>query len=320
MVNEAIPEVSIAIRAFRKNWLGGAIDSVLAQTFKDFELIIYDDAGDLEEITMAGGDRRIRYVRRERDRDESERFDVAVKLCRGKFIGLLDDDDRYEPVFIERLRAALLANERAGGAYCWAVNDCNGMRTPAPYPTKPGTAQEMVRRVMIDRWLVTPSALLMRRAALDEADRWQPVPAGVAPDLFNCLRFSLVGWEFTLVDEPLLIRGWHPDQHSKGTIAFDIGLQTFEKIIVRDPAHESMRRFELSRRHQTRAFHLLCASRRREALHDLRASRASDPNADATKRRLYTLAASLPIAGPALARAARAMKRFVYPPGTIRAD
>ena len=95
--------VSVAIRAYRREWLGGAIASVLRQTWRDFDLIVYDDARDLEDVVARFDDPRVRYVRAEKKLEASGRFAAAVALCRGRYIGLLDDDDRYEPAFIGRL-------------------------------------------------------------------------------------------------------------------------------------------------------------------------------------------------------------------------
>ena len=50
------PTVSVAIRAFRRRWIAQAIRSVLAQTFTDLELVIYDTAGDLEDVVAAAAD------------------------------------------------------------------------------------------------------------------------------------------------------------------------------------------------------------------------------------------------------------------------
>ena len=77
---------------------------MLAQTHRDLELVIYDDAGDLEALATATGDPRVRYHRAEERRTASGRFTAAVALCRGEYIGILDDDDAYAPDFVGRPR------------------------------------------------------------------------------------------------------------------------------------------------------------------------------------------------------------------------
>lgn len=57
------PSVSIAIRAHRREWLDDAIASVLAQTHRDLELVIYNDTGTLESVATRTRDARIRYCR-----------------------------------------------------------------------------------------------------------------------------------------------------------------------------------------------------------------------------------------------------------------
>ena len=82
-----MPRVSIAIRAFRRRWLAEAIASVLAQTYRDLELVIYDDAGDLEALASATRDPRVRYHCADAPRSASGRFQAAVGLCRGDYVG-----------------------------------------------------------------------------------------------------------------------------------------------------------------------------------------------------------------------------------------
>ena len=120
------PLVSIAIRAFRRRWLSDAMASVLAQSYGNLELIIYDDAGDLADVAASSGDARVRYEPATRHFQASGRFRAAVDHCRGEFIGVLDDDDRYEPLFVERLLEALRADPGAGIAFCRTTIECDG--------------------------------------------------------------------------------------------------------------------------------------------------------------------------------------------------
>src|ERR1043165_1013161 len=111
-------DVSIAIRAFRRRWLGDAIASVLQQNVRDLELIVYDDAGDLDDVVTAFDDPRIRYVRATEKLEASGRFLAALSHCRGTYVGLLDDDDAYAPDFVATLTRVLAENKRAGAAIC----------------------------------------------------------------------------------------------------------------------------------------------------------------------------------------------------------
>lgn len=308
MVNET-PAVSIAIRAFRREWLPGAIESVLAQSWRDLELVVYDDARDLDDVVRRFDDPRVRYVRAERKLGASGRYSAALALCRGRYVGLLDDDDRYDRRFVETLVASLEENPRAGAACCRAMRERDGVRSSEQRRGPAEGRADFARRILIDGWVATPSTVLLRRAAFDEGEAMQPMPDGVAPDVFVSLRLELAGWRHVDVDEALVIRGWHPDQVSKSLAVFDLAVATFQQIRIGDPELERLRRRRLAACLLIRARQLVLAGRSREAWPDIRAARQSDPSLRPGMRRLTMLAAATPLLGVAAARAARAIKQ-----------
>jgi glycosyltransferase involved in cell wall biosynthesis len=302
------PAVSIAIRAFRRTWLDAAIASVLDQTWRDLELIVYDDAHDLEDVVARFGDPRVRYVRAEKKLEASGRFAAAVALCRGRYIGLLDDDDRYEPAFIERLVEALEGDPRAGAAFCREMHETNGARAPGPSLGAPGRQPDVLRRVLSERWVVGPSAMLLRREALADAERLQPMPDGVSPDVFIAFHLALAGWHHVLVDEVLVTRHWHADNVSRSLVSAAYSVATWRLLRADDPQLELLRRRELARRLLVCAAYRLVDGRRREALADIRAAREADRQSHRALRLLLQLAASTPLLGPLAARIARALR------------
>ena len=307
------PEVSIAIRAYRRRWLGGAIESVLRQTWRDLELIIYDDAGDLEDLAASFGDSRLRYVRAAKKLQASGRYSAAVSECRGSYIGVLDDDDRYEPRFVERLTGALQENPRAGAAYCREIDDVNGTRHRAPRMTLPGSRRGLLRKILGERWVIAPSAMLLRREALQSIEAFQPMPDGVAPDIFVNARLVLCGWDHVMVDEALLVRNWHSDQISHSMIGADYSVATFEHLRLDDPELDRIRRSEWAYRLIMRGARSLVSGDRAAALADFLNARNTDRSSWRFLRRLGTLAAGVPYIGPVAARVARRLHHLVSP-------
>jgi GT2 family glycosyltransferase len=83
-------------------WLGEAIDSVLAQIYANWELLLVDDAStDAETLAalphLMARDSRIRFARRKTSGGISAASNEALELARGEWIGLLDHDDFLEP-------------------------------------------------------------------------------------------------------------------------------------------------------------------------------------------------------------------------------
>ncbi|NJE05554.1 glycosyltransferase [Thermococcus sp. M36] len=96
----ARPTVSVVIPTYnRANLLKRAIESVLNQGFRDFELIVVDDASsdNTPEVVESIEDGRIRYIRLKKNSGGPVARNTGIKKARGKFIALLDDDDEWLP-------------------------------------------------------------------------------------------------------------------------------------------------------------------------------------------------------------------------------
>jgi glycosyltransferase involved in cell wall biosynthesis len=115
MSNRSTPLVSIGLPVYNgEAYLCDAINSLLAQTFSDFELIISDNASTdrTEEICRdyAERDSRICYFRSEENHGAAWNFNNAFELAHGKYFKWVAHDDRHEPEFIAKCVAILEQN------------------------------------------------------------------------------------------------------------------------------------------------------------------------------------------------------------------
>jgi len=87
----------------------GAIDSVLAQTFADFELLVVDDASpdDSVAVVESYGDPRIRLLRNERNLGQVPTTNRGLHEARGEYVARIDQDDVALPTRLERQVAVL---------------------------------------------------------------------------------------------------------------------------------------------------------------------------------------------------------------------
>lgn len=100
------PLISILMPTYnRKEWLGKAIVSVLAQTYPAWELIIIDDGSEspMEEILESLQDPRIHYHRIEHLGRPGAVRNVALSMAKGEFVFRLDDDDEMDPACLEKM-------------------------------------------------------------------------------------------------------------------------------------------------------------------------------------------------------------------------
>jgi len=102
-----LPRMSIGLPVFNGGrFLKDTVDSVLAQTFDDFELIISDNAStdDTEEIARAyaARDQRVRYFRNEANLGAAKNFNRVFELARGEYFKWTAHDDICAPSFLLR--------------------------------------------------------------------------------------------------------------------------------------------------------------------------------------------------------------------------
>src|SRR5262249_3186102 len=124
-------------------WLGQALASVDAQTFRDFELVVVDD-GSTEERTRTLLDEAARRpgvtVHRSENRGPALARNLAIERARGAYILPLDADDWLEPAFLAKTVPLLDADPGLGLAYTWVglagahhgVWRTGGFTVPAP--------------------------------------------------------------------------------------------------------------------------------------------------------------------------------------------
>jgi glycosyltransferase involved in cell wall biosynthesis len=113
--------VAVCIPTYnRASYLGEAIQSVLTQSFEDFELLVVDDGSTdgTREIVASYHDPRLRYAHNARNLGMVANWNRCLELARGApYIARLDDDDVYLPTMLGTMVAALAADPRAGFGY-----------------------------------------------------------------------------------------------------------------------------------------------------------------------------------------------------------
>jgi GT2 family glycosyltransferase len=99
------PVVSVLMTAYnREQYIGEAIESVLAQTFRDFELIVVDDGssdGTIEVARQYTTDPRVRVEINEKNLGDYPNRNRAAGLARGRYFKYLDSDDLMYPHCLE---------------------------------------------------------------------------------------------------------------------------------------------------------------------------------------------------------------------------
>ena len=104
------PDISVVIVAYNHaEYIGKAIQSVLDQTFGDFEIIVFDDGSrdNTKEIVSSFRDTRIKYHYQENSGLPASGRNSGMKLATGKYISLMDGDDLWYRKKLEKSRKIL---------------------------------------------------------------------------------------------------------------------------------------------------------------------------------------------------------------------
>jgi glycosyltransferase involved in cell wall biosynthesis len=126
MTPERRPRVSVGLPVYNgEKYLGQAIESILAQTFQDIELIIYDNASTdgTEEISREymARDTRIRYVRNSENIGAAMNFNRVFHHSSGEYFKWAAHDDLHKPDFLRKCVQALDRDPTVLLAYTRAV-------------------------------------------------------------------------------------------------------------------------------------------------------------------------------------------------------
>lgn len=213
MKNKNNRHVSVIIPTYNRAWVvKEALDSVLAQEYKDFDLIVVDDGSTDETPTILSeyGDRLT--VIRQKNRGVSAARNCGIKAAGGDLIAFLDSDDSWLPGmlahqvrFFEDHPTALICQTEE----IWIRN---GVRVNPKNRHKKPSGDIFERSLHL--CLVSPSAVMMRRELFDAVGRFdETLPACEDYDLW--LRIGC-RYPVHLVDMPLMVKkGGHADQLSR---------------------------------------------------------------------------------------------------------
>ena len=175
------PTVSVVIPLYNtERYIAETLASVLAQTFADFEVIVVDDGStDLgPDIVAAVDDPRVRIFS-QKNRGLAGARNAGIREARGRYIALLDADDRWHPDKLARHVADLDANPWVGLSFSASrLIDDDGR--DLGLEQRPSTAQFGAGDVFCRNPVGNGSAPVLRRAALETLQFWDEARGRVA--------------------------------------------------------------------------------------------------------------------------------------------
>ena len=213
------PKLTVGIPTFnRAGWLRESIESVLAQTFADFRLIVSDNASDDDtpDVARSFDDDRIQYVRSHRNVGSIGNFNRLIALAETEFLVLLPDDDVLYPGHLAATVDVLERFETVGLVHsAFEFIDAQSRVVRGVTPLVSGSPVKIDRRdraleyLTVSDWgLCFPSVAYRTRAILEAGGlREEQGPFG---DRQLWMRIAL-DWDFGYLAKPLVGFRTHPE-------------------------------------------------------------------------------------------------------------
>ncbi len=120
-VSRRKPLVSIILPTFNgEAYIDQAIDSIIRQTYENWELIVQDNASTdkTASIVKEYRDNRIKYERNPKNVGMAGNLNLGIRRAKGEYLSLFSDDDRMLPNYLEKQIVHLEANPQIGFSFC----------------------------------------------------------------------------------------------------------------------------------------------------------------------------------------------------------
>jgi glycosyltransferase involved in cell wall biosynthesis len=223
-----MPTVSVIVPTYNTiAYLPDAIESILKQTFEDFEILLVNDGSTdstaqwAEKLT----DPRIRYIE-QKNQGLSAARNTGIDLAQGRYIGLLDADDLWEPTKLEKQVALLDANPDIGMVHSWVTfMDGQGRSTGRIWKTQ---AEGMALSQLLHRNDVAVLSVLVRRECFAKVGGFDPKLRSLE-DWDMWLRLA-VDYPIAVIKEPLAYYRQLPGSMSRNCKVMEA---SFKKVIDR---------------------------------------------------------------------------------------
>jgi glycosyltransferase involved in cell wall biosynthesis len=171
-----MPRISVITPTYnRHDMIGRAIESVLRQTFTDWEMLIVDDCPTkpAEVIVRRYNDPRITYIKHDSNKGGAEARNTAMRASSGDFFCFIDDDDEWLPNALEILFGAVKDTPPEVG-FCFAsieMDYSNGKKVRTHVPEVVADYHERALRNFSG---FIGQGLIVKRAVYEDVGGWDP--------------------------------------------------------------------------------------------------------------------------------------------------
>ncbi|MGA7938149.1 MAG: glycosyltransferase family A protein [Kovacikia sp.] len=223
-----MPKVSVVIPSYNAMaYLPETVDSVITQTFTDFEVLIVNDGSSDNIVEWASQfkDPRIKLISQE-NQGVCVARNTGIVHAQGKYIAFLDADDLWDPTKLEKQVLCLDDSQSVGLVHTWMVLiDQHGNSTGRVMISD---TTGKVWKQLAEKNTIACSSVMVRRCCFEKVGMFAPILHAVE-DWDMWIRIA-AHYSFAVINEPLLLYRQHFSNSSKNWQAME---QAFHLVIER---------------------------------------------------------------------------------------
>jgi glycosyltransferase involved in cell wall biosynthesis len=217
-----MPRITVLLAVYNgEPYVRDAVGSVLAQTYRDFEFVIIDDASTDDTVATieSFGDDRIRLLHNDLNLGQVPSLNRGLREARGEIVARIDADDVSRPTRLERQLAVLDSDPRVGLVGSWlTLVDERGRRVGSLRKTLADYVDFVFHTLIMRVWVSHPAAAYRLEPVLALGGYDEATGPSEDKDLWR--KLVLEGWDARIVPEELVVYRLHDAQLSQTRAAY----------------------------------------------------------------------------------------------------
>jgi glycosyltransferase involved in cell wall biosynthesis len=215
------PKVTFVVPCYKlAHLLSGCVESMLVQTFSDFEVLIMDDCSPdhTPDVAQSFRDSRIKHIRNESNLGHLKNYNKGIALARGEYVWLISADDFLRRSYVlERYVDVMERNPEAGYVFCPAMKIENGDETDLVQWSEHGDKdlvfreRSFLRKLALNNCVAAPTGMV-RKLCYDRLGAF-PLNLPNSGDWYLWCLFALY-YDVAYLAEPMVFYRVHTDNMS----------------------------------------------------------------------------------------------------------
>ncbi|RXR17755.1 glycosyltransferase family 2 protein [Flavobacterium amnicola] len=218
------PLVTVVIPTYKRtDYLKLTLESILNQSFQDFEIIVVDDGTPNDDnLMLCSSLDKVYYIKIDNTGGPAKPRNVGIENAKGKYIAFVDDDDLWTPEKLQKQVDILDENPDFGlvHTYCQVIDAAGMLKDEfVGKPGSPNVKHGDVFMRMMGNWTIMMPTPIVRKEIIDKVGGFNETIPGTFADVEYWVKTSFYT-QFYYIDEPLVLYRVHDQNMSNDTLKY----------------------------------------------------------------------------------------------------